>query len=129
MGKTKKRGRSKGRGRSGRSSVATRAVTRQREATSAQEALRMKSYVYIIGGQVAQETMAVGRVAQVLAANRDKSMYGVRLNHNGQVLLIKRENLRKATAAERNADKKKHNREFTFIEEYNLAYPSRQIHL
>ena len=126
MGKTKRKGRSKGRGRSGRSPVATRAVTRHREATSARVALRMKSYVYIIGGRI---DAAVGRVAQVLAANRDKSMYGVRLNHNGQVMLLKRENLRKATAPERNADKKQHNSNLTFIEEYNLAYPSRQIRL
>ena len=125
MGKTKKKGRSKGRGKSGRSPVVTRAVTRHREATAARAALIMNSYVYIIGGDVARAAGAVGRVAQVLAATRDKSRYGVRLNHNGKVMIIKRENLRKATAPERNADKKKHNREFSFLEEYNLAYPLR----
>lgn len=124
MRKTKKKGRSKGRGKSGRSPVVTRASARRMEATSARAALRMNSYVYIIGGQVARGAGAVGRVAQVLAANRDKSRYGVRLNHNGQVMLINRENLRKTTREERDADKKKHNREFSFLEEYNLAYPS-----
>ena len=124
MRKTKKKGRSKGRGKSGRSPVVTRASARRTEATSARAALRMNSYVYIIGGDVARAAGEVGRVAQVLAADRDKNRYGVRLNHSGRVMIIYRENLRKTTREERDADKKKHNREFSFVEEYNLAYPS-----
>ena len=119
MGKTKKRGRPKGRskGRSkgrGRSPV-TRAVTRSRQRRAAVEE---QSFVVIIGGRVAQEENAIDRVAKVLAISRDKSKYALRLNYNGQVMILKRENLRKATEPEEDADPILHNRDrLTFIEE------------
>ena len=125
MGKTKSRGRSKGRskgrGRSGRTHVKKRTVTRHRATTSTSASV--DSMVVITGGKVAREENAIGKVAKVLAINRGKSKYAVRLNHNGQVMILFPENLRKATESEKDADPVLHDRDgLGFIEEYERAY-------
>lgn len=123
--KTKKKRHSHGSGLAGRrwmrrSPVVTRAVTRRRlSAAAAQSPLRMKSYVYITGGLAVAN--AINRVAQVISTNRDKSKYAVRLNYNGQIMIMKREHLRTATTAEKRADKKKHNRESPLNRDYRDA--------
>ena len=113
------KGRSKGRGRSGITHVKKKTVTRHRATTSAS----VDSMVVITGGKVAREENAIGKVAKVLAINRAKSKYGVRLNHNGKVMILFPENLRKATESEKDADPVLHDRDgLSFIEEYERAY-------
>ena len=113
--KGRSKGRSKGRGRTGRTPVKKKTVTRSRARL---ESPSVDSMVVITGGQVARDANAIYKVAKVLAINRDKSKYGVRLNHNGQVMILFRENLRKATKPEMDADPVLHDRdELGFMEE------------
>jgi len=92
----------------GRSPIVTRAVTRRR-AAAARVAFRMKSFVYITGPRI--DRTGTDKVGQIVKASRNKNKYAVRLNYNGQIVIVKKEHLRKATAAEKRADPKLHNRE------------------
>lgn len=107
--KTKRRTRAGG-SASRRSPIVTRSVTRRRRAEARQRAtFRMKSMVYITGPP--RDLTGTGRVAQIVKASRNKNKYVVRINYNGQLLVVKKEHLRKATAPEKRADPKLHRRE------------------
>ena len=118
--KTKKHVRSRARGSPRRSPIVTRSVTRKRAQAQAQAqaqahhraqgpSFRVRSMVYITGPRI--NVTGTGRVAQVVRASRNKQKYVVRLNYSGQVLVVKKEHLRKATEAEKRADPKLHYRE------------------
>ena len=118
--KTKRKSRAHGSPRI-RSPIVTRSVTRRRAVAqqrrrAAQQTFRMKSMVYITGPRI--DRTGTDRVAQVIKVSRNKEKYAVRLNYNGQVLIVKKEHLRKATAAEKRAQPKLHRRESPINQHY-----------
>ena len=112
--RTRSRRHSRARGRSRkttvrpRSPVMTRSVTkRMRETRKKTPKLRMKSYVYIITDSGGNDF----RVAQLIAESRNGKNVAVRLNYNGQLLILKKSEVRAANAQEKKRDPKAHTRE------------------
>ena len=88
-----------------RSPVMTRSVTkRMRETRKKTPKLRMKSYVYIIKESGGNDF----RVAQLIAESRNGKNVAVRLNYNGQLLILEKSEIRAANAQEKKKDPKMH---------------------
>ena len=110
--RSKRNSRAKGRSRKTtvrpRSPVMTRSVTkRMRETRKKTPKLRMKSYVYIM-----KEASGNGRrVAQLIAESRNGKNVAVRLNYNGQLVILRKSEVRAANAQEKKNDPKAHRRE------------------
>ena len=101
--RSRKHSRARGRSRKTtvrpRSPIMTRSVTKRMRATRKKTPkLRMKSYVYIINDAGGSEF----RVGQLIA---------VRLNYNGQLIILRKSEVRAATPQEKKRDPKAHKRE------------------
>lgn len=101
-----------------RSPIVTRSVSRRKKTQKP----RMKSLVYITGPANSGHTH---RVAQLIAENSNGKNVAVRLNYNGQLLILKKSEIRVATAAEKKLDPKLHRREtFLTMDERNRLIAS-----
>lgn len=78
------------------------------KAQSTKDKAKMNKRSYVMVTKGGQEE---GRIAQVIDYLHDKSVYAIMINYNGYVRFEKKEFLRKATQAEKNKDKKQHNKE------------------
>ena len=88
--RSRKHSRARGRSRKTtvrpRSPIMTRSVTkRMRETRKKTPKLRMKSYVYIINDAGGSEF----RVGQLIAESRNGKNVAVRLNYNGQLIILR----------------------------------------
>ena len=110
--RSRKHSRARGRSRKTtvrpRSPIMTRSVTkRMRETRKKTPKLRMKSYVYIINDAGGNEF----RVGQLIAESRNGKNVAVRLNYNGQLIILRKSEVRAATPQEKKRDPKAHRRE------------------
>ena len=85
--------------------------------------IKIKSFVYI--NDTFWNAGVRGRVAQVIESNKNK--YAVRVNYNGQIVILERDDFDEASEAQKKSDKKDKNwSQGLTVHDKRMLYPERQ---